>query len=75
MTAQLNLFAQPDEPAERMHAALTHEWQDLDDLSVAAQVPWNPWTAATRLVREYRAHHRVIDGRDHYRLPTLEITA
>lgn len=73
MTAQLALPLYDElEPREAMHAALTHEWQDLDTLQPASGIQWNPWTAATQLVREYRAHHRVIDGCDHYRLPTRE---
>jgi len=70
MADQLNLFA-PPEP-EAIYAVLTHDWQDLDALSASSGVKWNPWTAATRLVREYRAQHRVIDGLDHYRLPTKD---
>lgn len=70
MTAQLALPLYTElEPREAMHAALTHEWQDLDALQAASGIRWNVWTAATQLVREYRAQHRVISGHDHYRLP------
>lgn len=69
VTAQLSLALYPPTSAERIEAVLTNEFQDLDTLATTANVQWNPWTAATQLVRTHRAHHRVINGCDHYRLP------
>lgn len=68
MTAQLNLFAAPDESA--VFEVLTREWQSLPAIEERIQLTStrSAWPWATRLVREYRAQHRVIDGLDHYRL-------